>query len=98
MTLSFTITARADGEATALRVAPSRGEPREYRIAGGDPEHYAAFYAELSRDFGIRDPYRTERWQPGPPDPRWRPLIIDNIHPRILAGYGDPAVLKTEQG
>ncbi|HVL41063.1 MAG TPA: glycoside hydrolase family 43 protein, partial [Brevundimonas sp.] len=31
---------------------------------------------------------------PGPPDPRWEPLITGNLHPRILAGYGDPAVLK----
>jgi beta-xylosidase len=25
---------------------------------------------------------------------RWRPLLTDNVHPDILAGYGDPAVLK----
>jgi beta-xylosidase len=98
MTLAFDITARADGEATELRIVPSVGSPRDYRIAGGDPEHYASFYAELARDFGIRNPYATERWIPGDPDPRWRPLLTDNVHPRILAGYGDPAVLKTPHG
>ena len=96
--LSFKIDARALGEATVLRVCPSRGEPREYRIAGGDPEHYAHFYAELARDFGVREPHEIEEWTPGPPDQRWRPLITDNVHPKILCGYGDPAVLKTDDG
>src|SRR4051812_41287823 len=88
--LPFEIEAKADGEATELRV-----NAKAYRIAGGDPEHYAAFYGELKRDFGIRDPYETEQWFPKSPDARWKPLITNNIHPRILAGYGDPAVLKT---
>ncbi len=93
--LSFAIDAFADGEATLLRVVPSAGEQRDYRIAGGDPEHYAIFYAELARDFGVREPHEIEEREPGPPDPRWRPLITGNLHPQILCGYGDPAVLKT---
>jgi len=96
--LSFVIDAYADGEATVLCVVPSAGQPRDYRIAGGDPEHYAQFYAELARDLGVREPHEIEEWEPGPPDPRWRPLITGNLHPRILAGYGDPAVLKTGDG
>jgi hypothetical protein len=97
-TVAFHIDARADGEATELRVAPSDGEPREYRIAGGDPEHYAEFYAQLAKHFGIRALERCEEWFPKAPDPRWKPLITNNIHPRILSGYGDPAVLKTDAG
>jgi beta-xylosidase len=31
-------------------------------------------------------------------EPDWRPLITENLGERILAGYGDPAVLKTDQG
>ncbi len=93
--LNFTVDARADGEATELRVTRSESPPRDYRIAGGDPEHYADFYARLARDFGIREPHEIEEWTPAPPDPRWTPLITDNLHPKILAGYGDPAVLKT---
>ena len=96
--LTFVIEARADGEATELRVIPSEGPARQYRIAGGDPEHYAEFFACLARDFGIRNPHEIEDAAPVDPDPRWRPLITDNLHPRILAGYGDPAVLKTEEG
>jgi arabinan endo-1,5-alpha-L-arabinosidase len=96
--LTFDVEARADGEATEVRVIPSEGEPRDYRISGGDPEHYADFYAALARDFGIRQPHEIEEWTPAGPDPRWRPLITDSLHPKILAGYGDPAVLKTGEG
>jgi arabinan endo-1,5-alpha-L-arabinosidase len=88
--LQFEIDARADGEATELLVNSTA-----YRIAGGDPEHYAEFYRELDRNFGVRNPYETDEWIPKPPDARWKPLITNNIHPRTLAGYGDPAVLKT---
>jgi len=77
---------------------PSEGEPREYRIGGGDPEHYATFFSQLSRDLGIRDPNNAEQWFPKSSDARWKPLITGNIHPHILAGYGDPAVLKTDEG
>src|SRR5688572_11601897 len=28
----------------------------------------------------------------------WRPLLTENISPQILCGYGDPAVLKTDEG
>ena len=35
---------------------------------------------------------------PDAPEPPWRPLITDNLHPHILCGYGDPAVLKTDEG
>jgi predicted GH43/DUF377 family glycosyl hydrolase len=94
---TFKIDAHAEGEATVLRVAAAGGQ-RGYRIAGGDPEHYAAFYADLNRDFGVRDPYVIEAHRPGDADPRWQPLLTDNLHPRILAGYGDPAVLRTGAG
>lgn len=96
--LAFTIDARADGEATDLRVTPSDGPPRAYRIAGGEPEHYALFFAALARDFGVRDPHAIEEQTPADPDPRWRPLLTESLHPKILAGYGDPAVLKTDEG
>ena len=98
MTLSFHIDARADGEATELHVRPSEGEPRTYRIGGGDPEHYALFYDQLARDFGIRNPHEIAEQSFADPDPRWRPLITNSLHPKILAGYGDPAVLKTDDG
>ena len=29
---------------------------------------------------------------------KWRPLLTENVDPQILVGYGDPAVLKTDEG
>ena len=29
---------------------------------------------------------------------RWRPLLTENVHPKILVGYGDPAVLRGDDG
>ena len=65
--LSFDVDAQADGEATQLRVAASDGVQHDYRIGGGDPEHYAAFYAALARDFGIRDPHDLAECSPPRP-------------------------------
>ncbi len=95
---AFDVDAVADGEATDLTVRPSTGALRRYRIGGGDPLHYEQFFDELARDFGTRVPRHFEQVPPVSDDPPWRPLITDNLSPRILAGYGDPAALKTDEG
>ena len=94
----FDVVAKADGEATDFRVRFNDGEPRDYRVAGGDTVHYEHFFEELARDFGIRKPRHFEEVQPTGAEPPWRPLITDNLSPRILSGYGDPAALKTDDG
>ena len=96
--LSFAVDAIAEGEATLFTVRPSDGEPRHYRVAGGDPLHYEQFFEELSRDFGTRLPRHFDTIAPPGNEPPWRPLITTNLSPRILAGYGDPAVLKNDDG
>src|SRR5207302_9462524 len=56
-------------------------------------------YTELSRDFATRMPHAFTRSNQHPPASfPWRPLLTENVHPQILAGYGDPAVLKTDEG
>ena len=90
--------APADGLATRLVVR--RGKlSKQYRIPTGDHGDYTIFFSELARDFGTRTP----EVQKSPsvfsePEPDWRPLILENLSPRTTAGYGDPAVLKTEEG
>jgi beta-xylosidase len=32
------------------------------------------------------------------PELNWRPLVLENLSPRTIAGYGDPAVLKAGDG
>lgn len=75
------------------------GATCRYQLFGGEHGDYLRFYAELARDFGTRMPH-VHAGPPAPegPDPDWRPLIVENLHPQILAGYGDPAVLRTEEG
>ncbi|HVF82730.1 MAG TPA: glycoside hydrolase family 43 protein [Sphingomicrobium sp.] len=97
--VTFEATASEDGAGTHFTVVPSDGSgPRRYHVRGGDPAHYEEFYAELSRDFGTRMPRQFEPVGAGEIEPPWRPLITNNLHPRILSGYGDPAVVKTDGG
>ena len=97
--VAFTVEAEEDGEATRFVVRSSDGsEPRHYRVAGGDPLHYEQFYEELARDYGTRRPRHFDEVAPSGQEPPWKPLITGNLHPRILAGYGDPAVLRTQDG
>ena len=96
--LAFSVVAEADGDATNFIVSRGGGEPRRYRVGGGDPEHYEQFYDELARDFGMRRPRHFEEVRAPAAEPPWRPLITDNLSPKILSGYGDPAVLKGDDG
>jgi arabinan endo-1,5-alpha-L-arabinosidase len=94
----FEVEAAADEAGTSLTVSRA-GTLRRYRIPGGEHHDYLEFFRALARDFGARTPHVYE----GPaasegPEPDWRPLILENLSPRTFAGYGDPAVLKTEQG
>jgi len=94
---AFEVEAVAEGESRRLSVTRAGGgETRHYRLAGGEQQHYTPFYRQLARDFGMRIPH--ERHKPAPSgggEPPWRPLLSENLSPQILAGYGDPAVLKT---
>ena len=97
--LTFHVEAEAQGEGTRFRVTASSGETHEYVLPGGEQPHYDAFYQELARDFGTSLPHGEggpSTWNGAEPD--WRPLITENLSPRILSGYGDPAVLRTDEG
>jgi arabinan endo-1,5-alpha-L-arabinosidase len=95
---AFEVAAAEEGEATRFQVtAPETGETRSYRVAGGEQHHYATFFHELARDFGTRVPHAFQEPTAAPEsEVEWRPLLTKNLSPRILCGYGDPAVLKTE--
>src|SRR3954467_8220184 len=94
----FIVDAAAEG--SGYRFVASLDEvAHEYRLPGGDHADYTTFYAELARDFGTRLPHVSQ----GPVasdalEPDWRPLIRENLSPLTTAGYGDPAVLKTDEG
>jgi arabinan endo-1,5-alpha-L-arabinosidase len=96
--LAFTVDPLADGDATELAVTASDGTERRYRIGGGDQSDYTAFYDALAADFGTRRPHVVETIPDAPSGPRWQPLLTDNLCDQILCGYGDPAMLRTDDG
>lgn len=96
----FSIDAAAEGEGSRL-VVSDPGATRTYALSGGEHQDYLDFFGALAADFGTRMPHVHAGPTSAPvaeAEPHWQPLITENLHPKILAGYGDPAVLKTEDG
>ena len=94
----FTVEASADADATCIRVT-SGEQSRAYTIAVGTPGQYQAFFDALARDFGTRPPHAANTPAAyDEPAIEWQPLIVDNLSELTTAGYGDPAVLRTDDG
>jgi arabinan endo-1,5-alpha-L-arabinosidase len=97
-TPGFSIEAAQQGEGFHILVR-SDAQERTYAVPTDSQPAFSDFYRQLSTDFGTRMPeiFGDKRERPEPAI-RWRPLLTENVHPQILAGYGDPAVLKTDEG
>jgi arabinan endo-1,5-alpha-L-arabinosidase len=97
--LTFTVDAAQKDEGFRIAVGTSDGRSKTYLVPTGTQQDFAAFYRDVSRDFGTRLPHLfTDPIEHPRPDIRWRPVLTENIHPQILVGYGDPAVLKASDG
>jgi arabinan endo-1,5-alpha-L-arabinosidase len=97
---AFEVDAVEEGPGSRFEVrAAGRPGRRTYRLPGGEQPDYAAFFNRLAHDWGTRVPHAfADSAQAPEADVEWRPLLTDNLSPRILAGYGDPAVLRTDEG
>ena len=95
--LPFPVDAVAEGEATRFTVS-GPGAKRNYRVPGGEQSDYTTFFGELAEDFGLRVPHAAGLPEMDRHPAEWTPLIIDNLHPGTHAGYGDPAMLKVDDG
>lgn len=96
---TFIIDAGDLGEGSRLHVASSEGVNHSFVLPGSEYQHYSNFFAELAQVFGTRLPHLREPAGNLPLAPKsWQPLLTENIHPQILSGYGDPAVIKTDEG
>jgi arabinan endo-1,5-alpha-L-arabinosidase len=93
---SFEVDASDGGDGFSIRVRQSGAEERSYFVPTGTQQDFSKFYRELSRDFGTRLPdiFGHEVVDRPAASMRWRPLLTENVHPQILCGYGDPAVLR----
>ena len=94
--MTFDIEAVDEGGGLRITVAAD-GRTQSYALANTLQPDFLKFYTELAADFGTRSP-RALLHQPTDHDPKWQPLLTENLSPKILAGYGDPAVLKTDDG
>ncbi|HEU4809539.1 MAG TPA: hypothetical protein VFS69_02670, partial [Sphingomicrobium sp.] len=86
---------KGDGLTIAVR---GGGATKVYTLAGRDQADFARFFDELATDFGTRRPESPAAVSSDAEDPPWRPLLTENVHPRIFAGYGDPSVIRTPDG
>lgn len=94
---TFSVDAAAAGHGFTIDVSAGE-QSRSYIIASATQHDVATFYRQLAADFGTRVPHRFAAVEHSAPDVRWQPLLTENIHPQILCGYGDPAVLRTADG
>ncbi|HEX5259467.1 MAG TPA: family 43 glycosylhydrolase [Sphingomicrobium sp.] len=96
--MTFTVAPRHEGDGFRFDVAAD-GQSHSYFIPTATQQDFTAFFRQLAEDFGTRMPHAYSRAAQRPPAASpWRPLLTENIHPKILVGYGDPAVLKTDEG
>jgi arabinan endo-1,5-alpha-L-arabinosidase len=96
--ISFNLDASEDGDGTVFRVSESAGETRTYRLQGGDHSDYLLFFDEVAGDFGTRAPGSAQIPTVEGGGIEWRPLVTENLSSTTLCGYGDPAVLKVDDG
>ena len=97
--LSFAVDARDDGDGVRIDVTGPGGRSASYSLEGRESQHYFEFFRQLHGDFGTRLPhFFVDRAGFSDTPAEWQPLLTDNVSPTILAGYGDPAVLKTDDG
>src|SRR5260221_6174095 len=97
--LSFAVDARDEGDGVRFDVTAGDGRSASYLVAEPEAQAYFEFFRSLHRDFGTRLPhFFVDRTDFAETPSSWQPLLTDNVSPKILAGYGDPAVLKTDDG
>ena len=95
MSLSFQVRATEEGEGFRLGIRAPDGRDKTYVVPTDTQQDFSAFYRELARDFGTRMPHVfADAVEHPAASIRWHPLLTENVMPKILVGYGDPAVLK----
>src|SRR3954453_15668617 len=96
--MHFQVDPRHEGDGFRIDVVGD-GRARSYVVPTATQQDFTAFFRELAEDFGTRMPHAYSRAGERPTAPfPWRPLLTENVNPQILVGYGDPAVLKTDEG
>jgi arabinan endo-1,5-alpha-L-arabinosidase len=92
--MSFMVQAETKDEGFRIDVTSDR-RSQGYLVPTATQQDFALFFRALSHDFGTRVPHLfAEPFEHPAASMHWQPLLTENIAPRILVGYGDPAVFK----
>jgi len=96
--MNFHVAPRHEGDGFRIDVG-GNSHSESYVVPTATQQDFTVFFGQLAEDFGTRMPhaYTRAKERPSPAFP-WRPLLTENVHDQILVGYGDPAVLKTDDG
>jgi len=95
MSIGFEVNASAEGEGFRIEVKAPGAAAKSWFVPTATQQDFACFFRDLAHEFGTRLPHLFADGTDHPPATiRWRPLLTENVHPQILVGYGDPAVLK----
>ena len=96
--MKFSVVLHHEGDGFRIDVGAA-GDVRSFVVPTATQQDFTIFFRELANDFGTRMPHAYTRASERPAAKiRWRPLLTENVHPQILVGYGDPAVLKADDG
>jgi len=96
--MKFSVVPRHEGDGFRIDVGVG-GNVKSFAVPTATQQDFTVFFCELANDFGTRVPHAYKRASERPVAKiRWRPLLTENVHPQILVGYGDPAVIKTRDG
>ncbi len=67
-----------------------------HHLEGRDHKAYLDFFSEVASDFGLRLPRNRQPAEKPTFAVTYREVLLDNIAPGMIYGYGDPAVIKVE--
>lgn len=84
-------------QARSFRVTDDGRTVFEHRLPDTRQASYLDLFADLARAFGTRVPLGRRPAEPAPAAPL-TPLLTEAVSPEILYGYGDPSVLRVEDG
>ena len=84
---------------TGTDPATCSSRTREYRLPATQHHAYLDFLEGLGRDFGTRVPLNRRPQEEAPAfEAPFRALLTRSLSPKILYGYGDPAVTRVAEG
>ncbi|WP_158829191.1 glycoside hydrolase family 43 protein [Mucilaginibacter lacusdianchii] len=99
---SYDITLANQNDVVQLNIVGRKIQSNEvlsaqYLIDLSSHDYYLNAFEQLSNDFGLRPPQNRKHVVPSTKKINYQEILLENKHKGMLYGYGDPAVLRTNQ-